>query len=102
MTPQPSPLRAARTASGGRVHGVKPCLKSPLPRLCPESLQRRAKTVVFGDEILEEIYLADVWDRTPTEPTKKLTYQWVFCSSSSSSPDRVSLRVFFSALLTWG
>lgn len=56
---------------------MKPCLKSPLPRLCGESAEKHLKTVVFGEEIVEEVHIADVWDRTPTEPTKKLSYQWV-------------------------
>ncbi|PPQ85234.1 hypothetical protein CVT25_010008 [Psilocybe cyanescens] len=34
------------------------------------------KCVAFGAEgALEEVYTADEWDRTPTEPARKLTYQ---------------------------
>ena len=33
------------------------------------------KTVAFGAEGTEEIYVADEWDRTPTEPARKLSYQ---------------------------
>ncbi|GLB43307.1 hypothetical protein LshimejAT787_1302080 [Lyophyllum shimeji] len=33
------------------------------------------KTVAFGEEGSEEVYFADVWDRTPAEPARKLTYQ---------------------------
>ncbi|KAG6812119.1 hypothetical protein H0H92_004286 [Tricholoma furcatifolium] len=61
---------------------MKGCLKSPTPspglnshayNPCPTSSCR--KTVAFGKEISEEVYFADVWDRTPTEPARKLTYQ---------------------------
>lgn len=55
---------------------MKPCLKTPLPSPGLETTPRR-KNVDFGEEILEEVYYADIWDRTPMEPSRKLTYQWV-------------------------
>ncbi|KAF5383802.1 hypothetical protein D9615_003815 [Tricholomella constricta] len=58
----------------GRVPTMKGCLKSPLPSPGAESSPVR-KTVAFGEEGTEEVYFADVWDRTPTEPARKLTYQ---------------------------
>ena len=54
---------------------MKPCLKYPLPRFCGGSAEKHLKTVDFGEEIVEEVHIADMWDRTPTEPTKKLSYQ---------------------------
>ncbi|KAF9038220.1 hypothetical protein BJ165DRAFT_1314602, partial [Panaeolus papilionaceus] len=33
------------------------------------------KTVAFGADGTEEVYVADEWDRTPMEPARKLTYQ---------------------------
>ncbi|KJA18066.1 hypothetical protein HYPSUDRAFT_98066, partial [Hypholoma sublateritium FD-334 SS-4] len=33
------------------------------------------KCVAFGAEGSEEVHTADEWDRTPTEPARKLTYQ---------------------------
>lgn len=48
---------------------MKGCLKSAVG----SCLTR--KSVAFGEEISEEVYFADEWDRTPTEPARKLTYQ---------------------------
>ncbi|KAF8074634.1 hypothetical protein FPV67DRAFT_1445687 [Lyophyllum atratum] len=53
---------------------MKGCLKSPLPSPGLDSCPVR-KTVAFGEEGSEEVYFADVWDRTPAEPARKLTYQ---------------------------
>ncbi|KNZ72536.1 hypothetical protein J132_02692 [Termitomyces sp. J132] len=44
---------------------MKGCLKSSLASTA-------RKTVAFGDE---EVYFADEWDRTPTEPAGKLSYE---------------------------
>lgn len=61
---------------------MKGCLKysptpSPgLPEHTPsESRCHHRKCVAFGAEGSEEVYTADEWDRTPTEPARKLTYQ---------------------------
>ena len=75
MSPPGSPDDSPRRPACGRVRAMKPCLKSPLPRFCGKGAEKHLKTVDFGEEVLEEVYVADVWDRTPTEPTKKLTYQ---------------------------
>ncbi|KAF9525937.1 hypothetical protein CPB83DRAFT_746222, partial [Crepidotus variabilis] len=57
---------------------MKGCLKlksrSPSPGHTDEGLHCR-KCVAFGIQITEEVHFADEWDRTPTEPTRKLTYQ---------------------------
>ncbi|KAG6831786.1 hypothetical protein H0H87_003911 [Tephrocybe sp. NHM501043] len=60
--------------SSGRVPKMKGCLKTMSPGVsgCPPTMR---KSVAFGEEICEEVYFADVWDRTPTEPARKLTYQ---------------------------
>ena len=64
---------------------MKGCLKySPAPSPgVPEAQQppsssascHHHKCVAFGADGSEEIYTADEWDRTPTEPARKLTYQ---------------------------
>ncbi|KAG5642911.1 hypothetical protein DXG03_001882 [Asterophora parasitica] len=68
-----------RKGESGRVPTMKGCLKlkSPLPSPGEETpcLSSARKTVAFGEEGTEEVYFADVWDRTPTEPARKLTYQ---------------------------
>lgn len=58
----------------GRVPAKKGCLKSPIPSPGLDSVHIR-KCVAFGAEGTEEVHVADVWDRTPTEPARKLTYQ---------------------------
>ncbi|KDR67733.1 hypothetical protein GALMADRAFT_258022 [Galerina marginata CBS 339.88] len=40
-----------------------------------EAHHSHRKCVAFGAEGSEEVYTADEWDRTPTEPARKLTYQ---------------------------
>ncbi|KAF9459294.1 hypothetical protein BDZ94DRAFT_1312495 [Collybia nuda] len=72
MSETRSPTHACRKR--GRVQARKGCLKSPIPSPGPDSAQIR-KCVAFGAEGTEEVYVADVWDRTPTEPARKLTYQ---------------------------
>ncbi|KAJ7173432.1 hypothetical protein C8R46DRAFT_1348112 [Mycena filopes] len=59
---------------------MKSCLKTPsLPgspdpgHLTPAGCRR--KCVVFTGEGSEQVYWADEWDRTPTEPATKLSYQ---------------------------
>ncbi|PFH46477.1 hypothetical protein AMATHDRAFT_51027 [Amanita thiersii Skay4041] len=57
---------------------MKGCLKHPSPvpsppPFSPSSLTR--KCVAFEADGSEKIFVADEWDRTPTEPTRKLTYQ---------------------------
>ncbi|KAG5653311.1 hypothetical protein H0H81_001182 [Sphagnurus paluster] len=51
---------------------MKGCLKSPMPS---PGLECPRKHVDFGAEVSEEVHFADVWDRTPTEPARKLSYQ---------------------------
>ena len=53
----------------------KSCLKFPTP---PESPSPggdcpRRKCVAYAEE-LEKVYIADEWDRTPTEVAHKLSY----------------------------
>lgn len=69
---EPPPLHTCRTH--GRVPARKGCLKSPIPSPGLEGALLR-KCVAFGEEVTEEIHFADVWDRTPMEPARKLTYQ---------------------------
>ncbi|TEB36807.1 hypothetical protein FA13DRAFT_1085419 [Coprinellus micaceus] len=39
---------------------------------------QRRKCVAFeADACLETVFVADEWDRTPTEPARKLSYQYV-------------------------
>ncbi|TFK39537.1 hypothetical protein BDQ12DRAFT_603985, partial [Crucibulum laeve] len=58
---------------------MKGCLKlsshPPSPDSgCPTPNSAR-KCVVFDAQGLEKVYTADEWDRTPTEPARKLSYQ---------------------------
>lgn len=56
---------------------MKGCLKwqhSPSPSPGIECTQSH-KSVAFGAQICEQVYTADEWDRTPTEPARKLSYQ---------------------------
>ncbi|KAJ7114066.1 hypothetical protein C8R44DRAFT_572956, partial [Mycena epipterygia] len=54
---------------------MKSCLKgSSLPG-SPVPGSNCRKCVVFDPQTLEEIHWADEWDRTPTEPARKLSYQ---------------------------
>lgn len=54
---------------------MKGCLKTPLPCVDSSSQARKCKCVAFGAEGSEEVYPADVWDRTPSEPARRLSYQ---------------------------
>ncbi|KAJ7435168.1 hypothetical protein B0H11DRAFT_685392 [Mycena galericulata] len=56
---------------------MKSCLKCPsIPGSpAPEHSSLGRKCVVFGEEGSEEVHWADEWDRTPTEPARKLSYQ---------------------------
>jgi len=65
----------------------KSCLKCPSPMPSPAlsdggSSQHKRKNVVFNCEE-EEVFTADDWDRTPSEPSLKLSYRCV------STPGRV-------------
>ncbi|KAF8236716.1 hypothetical protein L208DRAFT_1390509 [Tricholoma matsutake] len=51
---------------------MKGCLKTPGP--CGQRT-RQCKCVAFGAEGSEEVYPADVWDRTPAEPARQLSYE---------------------------
>ncbi|KAM6496665.1 hypothetical protein JOM56_007138 [Amanita muscaria] len=56
---------------------MKGCLKlpSPIPSpALPDCLHSR-KCVAFEAEGTEQVFFADEWDRTPTEPTRRLSYQ---------------------------
>ncbi|KAJ7236421.1 hypothetical protein B0H12DRAFT_999130, partial [Mycena haematopus] len=54
---------------------MKSCLKvSSLPG-SPDPNNSYRKCVAFNAEGSEEVHWADEWDRTPTEPAKKLSYQ---------------------------
>ena len=50
---------------------------------------KRSVSFLAGEEE-DEVYIADIWDRTPTEPSLPLSYQSVFSSSN------VSTRLFIS------
>ncbi|KAF9499357.1 hypothetical protein BDN71DRAFT_174702 [Pleurotus eryngii] len=60
------------------------CTPMPSPGLPPappctpthssDACQSRRKCVAFSMSALEEIYVADEWDRTPTEPARHLSY----------------------------
>ncbi|KAJ7663942.1 hypothetical protein DFH06DRAFT_925378, partial [Mycena polygramma] len=57
---------------------MKSCLKTPsLPSSPDLSAQAPClrKCVAFNAEGSEEVHWADEWDRTPTEPAKRLSYQ---------------------------
>ncbi|KAF5316448.1 hypothetical protein D9619_006693 [Psilocybe cf. subviscida] len=66
----------------------------------------RRKCVDFGKEICAEFFVADEWDRTPTEPARKLSYHsgvgTVACSSFvrffGTIPDLASLRPLLSLI----
>ena len=49
------------------------------------------KCVAFGIKVSEEVHIADEWDRTPTEPTRKLTYQYVGQEEALRSFPRLDL-----------
>ncbi|KAF8622500.1 hypothetical protein AX15_006947 [Amanita polypyramis BW_CC] len=55
---------------------MKGCLKqlSPMPSPQPDCACAR-KCVAFEADGREQVFFADEWDRTPTEPTRKLSYQ---------------------------
>ncbi|KAF8987402.1 hypothetical protein BDQ17DRAFT_1258604, partial [Cyathus striatus] len=50
---------------------MKGCLKSPGQR--PPF--RRTLSVCFEEQVCQQVFTADEWDRTPTEPARKLSYQ---------------------------
>ncbi|KIM88246.1 hypothetical protein PILCRDRAFT_814151 [Piloderma croceum F 1598] len=53
----------------------KSCLKIPTPPMTPGGdCSHPRKCVAFSAEDLERIYIADEWDRTPTEVAQKLSY----------------------------
>ncbi|KAJ7290415.1 hypothetical protein C8J57DRAFT_989144, partial [Mycena rebaudengoi] len=53
----------------------KGCLKTPpADAQVSKACLRLRKCVAFG-EVLEEVHPADEWDRTPTEPARRLSYQ---------------------------
>lgn len=54
---------------------MKGCLKQSSRAPSP------VKHVAFGSDGSEEIYVADEWDRTPTEPARHLSYQSVSSTS---------------------
>src|SRR5229473_4116832 len=47
--------------------------RRPLPSLTAECLTRRC--VHFCSQIVDKIYVADEWDRSPAQVTPRLTYQ---------------------------
>ncbi|KAL4259512.1 hypothetical protein AB1N83_012037 [Pleurotus pulmonarius] len=59
-TPMPSP----------GLPPAPPCT----PTHSSDACQSRRKCVVFSMSALEEIHVADEWDRTPTEPARNLSY----------------------------
>ncbi|KAF8654640.1 hypothetical protein AX16_003493 [Volvariella volvacea WC 439] len=55
---------------------MKGCLKLPSRSSSPGTdCSTTRKCVAFGAEGTEEVFIADEWDRTPTEPARKLSYQ---------------------------
>ncbi|TRM65450.1 hypothetical protein BD626DRAFT_428672 [Schizophyllum amplum] len=56
---------------------MKSCLKlpTPLPSPTPSGRSTPKKCVVFCEDSDVEVYEADDWDRTPMQPSKKLSYQ---------------------------
>ncbi|KAJ7777137.1 hypothetical protein B0H16DRAFT_1226493, partial [Mycena metata] len=56
---------------------MKSCLKASSLPGSPDvrNHSARRKCVVFNAEGTEEVHWADEWDRTPTEPATKLSYQ---------------------------
>ncbi|KAJ6568421.1 hypothetical protein DFH09DRAFT_1467421 [Mycena vulgaris] len=57
---------------------MKSCLKtSSLPGSPVLGSSNCRKCVAFNPEGFEEVHWADEWDRTPTEPARKLSYQEV-------------------------
>ncbi|KAJ7080741.1 hypothetical protein B0H15DRAFT_476353 [Mycena belliarum] len=55
---------------------MKSCLKVPsVPGSPDPGHAGYRKCVAFNPEDLEEVHWADEWDRTPTEPARKLSYQ---------------------------
>ncbi|KAJ3994119.1 hypothetical protein F5050DRAFT_1532523, partial [Lentinula boryana] len=56
---------------------LKGCLKSPPPNgsLTPRTRARKNVSFCPEEDGLEEVFIADVWDRTPTEPAGHLSYQ---------------------------
>jgi len=64
----------------------KSCLKIPTPPMSPDPTHdhhhhHQRKCVAFSAEDLERIYIADEWDRTPTEVAQKLSYGSVYSLS---------------------
>lgn len=54
---------------------MKGCLKPSSRAPSPAAEHGAVKHVAFGREGSEEIFVADEWDRTPTEPARHLSYQ---------------------------
>ncbi|KAJ6485529.1 hypothetical protein C8R45DRAFT_1214300 [Mycena sanguinolenta] len=54
---------------------MKSCLKAVSLPGSPDPNHHGRKCVAFNADGSEEIHWADEWDRTPTEPAKKLSYQ---------------------------
>lgn len=56
---------------------MKGCLKQCSRAPSPTNDHQPRKTVVFDAEGLEQFFIADEWDRTPSEPARHLSYQSV-------------------------
>ena len=69
-TPNEHTAAAAAAAGGG---GETRCCHTPPATALPTQSQR--KCVAFCAQGSETVYTADEWDRTPTEPARKLSYQ---------------------------
>jgi hypothetical protein len=54
---------------------MKSCLKGASLPGSPDPNHLFRKCVAFNAEGSEEVHWADEWDRTPTEPATKLSYQ---------------------------
>ncbi|KAJ3750790.1 hypothetical protein DFH05DRAFT_1376329, partial [Lentinula detonsa] len=68
-----------RTSNKPAKKPLKGCLKSPPPTsngsLTPRTRARKNVSFCAEEDGLEEVFIADVWDRTPTEPAGHLSYQ---------------------------
>ncbi|KAJ6580825.1 hypothetical protein B0H19DRAFT_845982, partial [Mycena capillaripes] len=54
---------------------MKSCLKASSLPGSPDLGSQCRKCVAFNAEGSEEVHFADEWDRTPTEPATRLSYQ---------------------------
>ena len=74
-----SPSTYTRTTPSApeSTNNMKSCLKlpTPLPSPTPSGRSTPKKCVAFCEDSDVEVHDADDWDRTPMQPSKKLSYQ---------------------------